>query len=218
VNKRRRGHKSKPKLPRSKRINGRKEPSAIPSKELVEVEVRQGRGGDSGKLLTDPTHVKADARMIQQAVRGRWGIRRRNMIQKRLLGIVEKTEVEVMTKEGPAKMEGPADANAISAARVLVAMNGQDQADDHLEITKGKPGVNVNVLSTSDPSQPGSSRILQLAKSLGATELIIDGSAVPVTEGTREPEESRGLQQAPGKPVGKDSALAQAKALLGLDG
>lgn len=38
-----------------------------------------------------------------------------------------------MTRDGVETVDGPADANAISAAKVLVAMAGQNQADRHLD-------------------------------------------------------------------------------------
>ena len=227
----RRGHKKKP-TTRRQRINGRQ------GEELDEALAdsspvngtnngssrggKKSRGGDSGRLLTKPKEVVADARLIERAVRGRWGVRRRGMIRRRLEEIVAKTEVEVHfgTKEGPVGVNSPdsADKNAVAAARVLVAMDSMDQADDHFEVknkTPATPGVGIYVNGGNNP-QSGSSQIVQLAIALGATELVIDGSAVPVTESTGKPPEARVVQSGAGKPVGEDPALAKAKELLGL--
>ncbi len=82
-------------------------------------------------LLTDPHRMSHDLRLLARAVKERWPVRKRDVVVKRLLGIVEKTQVEVMTKTGPASLDGPADANAVAAARVLVAMEAQNQDDQH---------------------------------------------------------------------------------------
>jgi hypothetical protein len=92
-------------------------------------------------LLTAPTEIVKDCGLLNRAIREQWPIpaARRNVIIDRLMDIVEKTEVTVATKIGPMKLEGPADANAIAAARTLVAMVGQNQKEEpvtrHVEHT-----------------------------------------------------------------------------------
>lgn len=70
--------------------------------------------------------------MISRAIRERWpvpdGMKRRTL--HRLAKVIRKTAVMVNTKDGPVPVDGPADANAVRAAAVLVAMTGQNQTDD----------------------------------------------------------------------------------------
>lgn len=89
-----------------------------------------GKGATSG-LLLDDRHVRGDARMIRQSLR--WAVSDdvKADLLKRLHRILRKRTVDVMTKDGPVPMEGPADANAIAAARVLAAIEGQNQKDQH---------------------------------------------------------------------------------------
>lgn len=120
--------------------------------------------------MTDPHRTPSDINLVSRAVRERWSIPadRRGVVVARLLEIVEKRTVDVMTKEGPASMEGPADSNANAAARVLVAMEGQNQADDHLadknaRLDDGKPTENVAsapvvLVHTAPPPPPAKDR------------------------------------------------------------
>lgn len=215
--KKRFGHKKAPKIPQHKkkitrqgkhRHNGEPEDDSNSG-----TGAGTGRGGDSGRLLTNPNTVNKDLRLLNRAVRSGWNIRRKNMIKRRLESVLLKETVSVPTKNGMVEVDGPADSNAIAAARVLVAMNGQDQADDHLamkvelEAQANKGGVNVNIDARE-------STILQLAKSLGATELIIDGSSVPVAEGAGQPKEAGAVQPQARESVVRESALAKARAIL----
>ena len=153
-------------------------------------EVRsKNRAGDSGGLLTsdNPKEIKKDLRMIEGAVRKGWNIKRKNMIQRRLLEIMEKTHVSVPTKNGMVDCDGPADSNAIAAARVLVAMNGQDQTDDHLALKindqSDQPNTVVNIHNNNVTAIDNRRfELARLANKLGARELLIDGESVPVTE------------------------------------
>lgn len=97
-------------------------------------------------ILIDPKMEKADINLARRAIRERWPLTaevRQGLIN-RLLRIVDKEEVAVSTKEGIEYLDGPADTNAIAAARVLVAIEGQSQADQHLIINAdddaAKPG------------------------------------------------------------------------------
>lgn len=210
MSKQRRGHKGKPKAPLSKRITpSRKFPikghtKASKANRNGDSSVNNGtndsgvhdvptknRAGDSGGLLTsdNPKEIKKDLRMIEGAVRKGWNIKRKNMIQRRLLEIVEKTHVSVPTKNGMVDCDGPADSNAIAAARVLVAMNGQDQADDHLALKindqSDQPNTVVNIHNNNVTAIDNRRfELARLANKLGARELLIDGEAVPVTDDT----------------------------------
>lgn len=78
--------------------------------------------------------VLADMNTIRRALRERWPIpeETRSVLLERLKTIIEKPTVQAMSKDGPVSLDGPADANAVRAASVLVAMMAQNQADDHL--------------------------------------------------------------------------------------
>jgi hypothetical protein len=170
--------------------------------------LHKGKGG----LLTNDKEVEKDVRLIERAIRERWDIRKKGMIQRRLLDVMAKTSVQVLTKAGIFDSEADADTNAIAASRVLVQMNGQDQADDHKESDSGKPlGVQVNVVNNLEPGQ---SRILQLAKSLGARELIIDDQSIRLTESIGESKEAGIIQPTAGKSVVSNATLAQARAIF----
>lgn len=84
-------------------------------------------------ILTDPHRVISDVKLVGRAVREHWPVPAavKPRIVDRLLDIVEKETCQVMSKEGPVSLDGPADANSVAAARVLVAMTGQNQADRH---------------------------------------------------------------------------------------
>lgn len=107
--------------------------------------------GVSGTLLTDPLATTKDTALVRRAIKERWNIpdEKRPVIVNRLLDIVETTSVTVMTKDGPQPVADKADANAIAAARVLVAMEGQNQADQQ-PIAGTQVAVGVSV--TGGPS------------------------------------------------------------------
>lgn len=123
------------------------------------------RGAGKTIMLADAKETKQDAKLIERAVRERWpiGPRKRFALVQRLAGIVEKSTIEVPVGGGEfgpqmLELEGPADANAIAAGRVLVAMAAQNQADEHLQIKQAKPEpatnvqVNVGVQNTTQIS------------------------------------------------------------------
>ena len=91
-----------------------------------------GQGGDFS-LLADPHRIQSDCAMARRAIREGWPVKRREMVVERLEEIVEKRTLTIATATGIVEVEGPADSNAIAAARVLVAMDGLNQADDHLQ-------------------------------------------------------------------------------------
>ena len=93
----------------------------------------RGLGPLQTDLVAGSTHVASDLNMLRRAIKEGWPIdqHKRPAIVDRLLDITNKTGSTVMTKEGPVTLDAVADSNAISAARVLVAMAGQNQADRH---------------------------------------------------------------------------------------
>lgn len=108
--------------------------------------------GDSAggeiSVLADEYATRKDVALVSKAVRLKWPIRQdaRKAIADRLLEIVEKREVSVITKAGEVEaVDGPADVNAIAAARVLVAMNGQNIAQDKPAVAPPTVNVQVNV-------------------------------------------------------------------------
>lgn len=147
---------------------------------------KHGRQGDTGGLLTskDPKDVRKDLRLIESAVRKGWNIKRKNMIVRRLTEIVDKTHVSVLTKQGPFDSEEAADRNAVAAARVLVAMNGQDQADDHLAVKNGQPEPNttINIHNNNVNIDQRRIELARLADKFGARELVVNGEPVSTTE------------------------------------
>ena len=88
--------------------------------------------GLSTPILLDPLAERKDIALASRAYRERWNIpgEARQQIADRLLKIVAKESVEVMTSKGPRSLEHPADVNSIAASRVLVAMEGQNQSDE----------------------------------------------------------------------------------------
>lgn len=209
MSKKRRGHKGKPRSPSHKsngakfkddRQQGSSRGSATTNSakgtEYEDTPTGDNSSWGKGKVLKDienPSEVKKDLALIGRALKGRWNIpdRRKIDIQERLFKVAEKETVSIATKDGPVEAEEPADRNAVAAIKVLVQMQGQDIECDQFEVKNGKPstpGTVVNVFPNS--AEPGASRILQLAKSLGARELVIDGSAISVTDSVGESKEA----------------------------
>jgi hypothetical protein len=102
-------------------------------------------------LCRDENKQREDIALIGRAIRNRWPMsaKTRRALVNRLVAVTEKEEV--LVEYGPDKtlipMDGPADDKAIAAARVLVSMMGQNQADEHHTDDANRPngGVNVNV-------------------------------------------------------------------------
>jgi hypothetical protein len=110
-------------------------------------------------LLNDPHRTAEDIRLVNRAVRNRWGIKptERAEVVERLMRVVRKESVTAMNKQGEAvELDGPADAAAVQAAKVIVAMEGQNQSDEHLDIKngrldEGKPTEMYKVYGGFDP-------------------------------------------------------------------
>lgn len=103
--------------------------------------------GFSTPFLQDPLAETKDIQIMATAVKKRWNIpdEIKDAIVDRLAKIVEKQYVDVMTKEGPEALDGPADANAIAASRVLVAIEGQNQSDDHVVLKTTEPSGSTTI-------------------------------------------------------------------------
>lgn len=85
-----------------------------------------------------------DVALVGRAVKERWPVdaSKRPAIVNRLMQIVEKTTVSILTKGGKVvEVESSADTNAIAAVRTLVAMEGQNQNDEHHVDKQSKPSV-----------------------------------------------------------------------------
>ena len=117
-----------------------------------------------------------DIALVANAVKKRWPIKAANAreLVDRLLDITRKTEVTVATKDGVATVEAPADVNAIAAARVLVAMVGQN--DKAAEGPKAGPTINVGV-QVDARSDDRRDRILQIAERVRASRNSVEPSA-----------------------------------------
>lgn len=107
--------------------------------------------GLSEPTLMEECRIRQDMRMVERALKARWEIppEKRQALVDRLMQIAGKTLVMVPTKHGIVHIDGPADANAVSAARVLVQMMGQNQADEHAAIPKEGTTVNVAVMGSA---------------------------------------------------------------------
>lgn len=149
----------------------------------------RGRG-DSGRMLTDPHHIRGDLQELDRAVRKGWNIRRKTALRRRLEAIAAKTEGQVVTKLGLITSETKGDELAIAAIKVLAAMDAQDLAREKQFREAANPSstpttaVQVNVTNvSSDPIDIERRRVelLGLANKLGAREVIINGETVKLT-------------------------------------
>lgn len=111
-------------------------------------------GDDSGKglrtpILLDPLAERKDIGLVSQAIRKRWKIpdELKDEIVNRLGRIVSKEFVEVMSKDGPVALAGPADIAAVAAARVLASLESMNQRDELVaaESSKKAAGDTFNI-------------------------------------------------------------------------
>ena len=85
-------------------------------------------------FLENPLAERKDIAMLSNIIkRNRWPIpdEVKPQLVARLCAIAAKESVSVMTKNGPAAMDGPADVTAVAALRVLAMLEGQNQKDEH---------------------------------------------------------------------------------------
>lgn len=96
----------------------------------------EGEGGEIALLSDVGLHgVKNDCKLITAAIKHGWPVpvgTRRTAVA-RLTSIIRKPTVTVPCGESFFDSAYHADGNAIAAARVLVAMEGQNQADRHID-------------------------------------------------------------------------------------
>ncbi len=107
------------------------------------VDGSRGRGLSEPLLLED-CRVRQDMRLAARAIKRRWDLPddKKQCVTQRLFDILEKKTATVATKFRLESVDSIADANAIAAARILVDIEGQNQAD---ELPASKNNVNVNV-------------------------------------------------------------------------
>ena len=116
--------------------------------------------GDSA-LLSDPDHIRADTRMVGRALRNGWPIKpeHKALLVETMVGIAKTETVLVATEDGPVAVSNAR--NQINATRNLIAMEAQNQADDHLQdkndrLDRGKSTENVNhavIVKGVDPEE-----------------------------------------------------------------
>ena len=144
-------------------------------------------------LLADENATHNDVRLVRRALR--WGTLtpdKRAEVTRRLLKIVRKTSVNVVTKDGDVvAVDEPADRNAISAAGVLVRMVSQDQKDEHLERRiatqqQQRPATNINVgVRVDNNTDEHGRRLSAIAQRLGI-DFIPESSGSGDTEAGAE--------------------------------
>jgi len=115
-----------------------------------------------GDMLNDPRHVRADLKLLERAAR--WGgltPDRKDRVAREMLRIVKTRDATIVDNDGD-EHEITNARNQVAAARVLVAMEAQNQSDDQLgrkeslkeslEDKKKPQGItiNVNVLNIED--------------------------------------------------------------------
>jgi hypothetical protein len=136
----------------------------------------QSGEGQELRILADPQDHKqtlVDARLMARAVRERWPIDedKRAAIVNRLCRIVDTEQVASITADGrEVNDEDKATRNSIAAARVLVAMIGQNQRDELPHGGPLPPVVNVGVQVNGNP-QPGRTLASQIAQRIRAERL-----------------------------------------------
>lgn len=91
------------------------------------------KDGDPGKVLADPHHTRGDRALVGRAVKNRWPVN-----PDRKPAIVQKIEDE-------------AEKGDMRAAKILLDMEAQNQADDHLadkneRLDGGKATENLKVV------------------------------------------------------------------------
>lgn len=130
-------------------------------------------------VLADPHHSRSDIGLVRQAQRRRWEVSedKKPLIIRRLLGIVRKTEVTVAGGEGgPQTVECPADRNSISAAKALIAMEGQNQADEHKAKEQGQALFAPIVIPIVIRSRDDILELAELKKRLAAQGVASQGN------------------------------------------
>jgi hypothetical protein len=97
-------------------------------------------------MLDDPRHIRADIALVGRAVRQRWKVpdEVRSEVPEIMRGIVNKPHATVISHDTGEPIQIDHDRERIAAAKVLVAMEQQNQVDDHAEdkvsrLNEGKP-------------------------------------------------------------------------------
>ena len=140
-------------------------------KDHVHAESDATREGIVSDVLANPKSLAADLALVNKSLR--WPQRtedRNTIVIDRLVGLVEKTGTQRLTKDGDLILdEEVADKNALVASSILVSIEAQQQRDDHLEKRLSTPqrqipqttvNVGVNVDNRTDERR---SEVLQIA-------------------------------------------------------
>jgi hypothetical protein len=146
---------------------------------MGETDAIDGGGGLRSEILLSDREHKKDTAIARRAVREKWPITpsKRQSLVNRLMDVVEKTEVSVTTKDGGVEYaEDPADKNSIAAARVLVAMNGQNQSAAK-PAQQPQPQTVVNVVGVNAGAESGRSDLRALIDEFRTRRISGESSA-----------------------------------------
>ncbi len=115
--------------------------------DVISEKVHSGDEGPFLSVLVEPRQEVRDLKLLNRAIRNRWDIpaEYRTVMVNRLIRIVEKESVTVMTRTGPCCLEEPADRNAILAAKVLIGMEGQNQQDEQAGFNSLQRGADTTI-------------------------------------------------------------------------
>ena len=101
----------------------------------------RGSEAIASNLLQDTENTSGDLALVARSKR--WGgltPEKQEVVTERLMGIVEKTHVSVVDKDGGVhEVDGPADENAIKAANIIKGLVSQQQKDEHFRERQANP-------------------------------------------------------------------------------
>jgi hypothetical protein len=146
-------------------------------------EAAKMRDGGTALLRSDE-QVKSDAKLIVTAVEKRFPITQTiaKKLVRRLANVVEKTTVQIATKDGVFDCEATADKNAIAAGNALRAMAAMNQRDELEAIRRSNPkqqsqtvvNVGVNVDNRTDERR---NRALAIAERFRDGRVLVSDSS-----------------------------------------
>ena len=128
-----------------------------------------------GELLANAENMNQDTRLISEAVQNEWPVipEQQKTIVTRLVGITEKTTVQIPCGEGVFDSEATADANAIRAAALLKAM-----IDSNKKRGEQKQGTTINVgVSVDNRTDERRDRALAIAERFRNGRVLVSDSS-----------------------------------------
>lgn len=154
----------------------------------------ESREGLSSDLLENPKSVATDLALVKKSLRWERRSEDRNAIViDRLVGLVKKTGVPRLTKDGDLIIdEEVADKNALVASSILVSIEAQQQKDEHLErrLSAQKPqkpqttiNVGVNVDNRMDERRSRTRALIERAGAERGIQLTPSGGSAIVVSG-----------------------------------